>query len=269
MPMTIALAGKGGTGKTTVAALLTKYLIEQNVGSVLAIDADPSANLNLALGMPLDETIGDIREGMLDQVGPGGAIGANSGMSKADYLEYEIEYALVEDEHVDLLAMGRPEGQGCYCPVNHLLREIIDRLGRSYDVVIIDNEAGMEHLSRRTTRDVDVLLIVTDPSMRGVVAAGHIAELSRDLEINVAQAHLVVNRVQNLESIGMKNGLPPALHEKIEEFDIPLAGTIPNAPEIMALDAEGRPLVELEESSEIYRAIQEIAHMTLPVFSRQ
>ncbi len=269
MPLTIAMAGKGGTGKTTVAALLTKYLIEQNLGSILAIDADPSANLNLALGMPLNETIGDIREGMLDQVGPGGSIGANTGMSKADYLEYEIEYALAEGEHVDLLAMGRPEGQGCYCPVNHLLREIIDRLGRSYGVVIIDNEAGMEHLSRRTTRDVDVLLIVTDPSMRGVVAAGHIAELSRNLDINVARSYLVVNRVQNLDSIGLTNGLPPALHEKIGELDIPLAGTIPNAPEIMTLDAEGRPLVELDEDSEIYRAIKEIARTTLPVISHQ
>lgn len=263
MPLTIAMAGKGGTGKTTVAALLTKYLIEQNLGSILAIDADPSANLNLALGMPLNETIGDIREGMLDQVGPGGSIGANSGMSKADYLEYEIEYALVEGQHVDLLAMGRPEGQGCYCPVNHLLREIIDRLGRSYDVVIIDNEAGMEHLSRRTTRDVDVLLIVTDPSMRGVVAAGNIAELSRDLEINVAQSYLVVNRVQPLEAVGMKNGLPPALNEKIEELDIPLAGTIPNAPEIMNLDAEGRPLVDLSENSAVYQAIRAIAKETV------
>jgi CO dehydrogenase maturation factor len=185
MTLTIALAGKGGTGKTTVAALLTKYLIEQGSGSILAIDADPSANLNLALGLPLHETIGDIREGMLDQVGPNGAIGGNAGLSKADYLEYEIEYALMEGEHVDLLAMGRPEGQGCYCPVNHLLREIIDRLGQAYDVVLVDNEAGMEHLSRRTTRDVDVLFIVTDPSLRGVVAAGHIAKISQELDINI------------------------------------------------------------------------------------
>jgi CO dehydrogenase maturation factor len=260
--MTVALAGKGGTGKTTVAALLTKYLIEQNVGTILAIDADPSANLNLALGMPLESTIGDIREDMLDQVGPTGAIGLNAAMSKADYLEYEIEYALVEGRQVDLLAMGRPEGQGCYCPVNHLLREIIDRLGRAYDVVVIDNEAGMEHLSRRTTRDVDVLLIVTDPSMRGVVAAGHIAKLSQELDINVANSFLVVNRVMN-------GTLPPVLQEKIDAFDVPLAGTIPMAPEIMALDARGRPLVELSEDSETYRAIKEIAHTTLPVVSYQ
>lgn len=257
MTMTIALAGKGGTGKTTVAALLIKYLITQQRGTILAIDADPSANLNLALGLPLEETIGDIREEMLAQVGPGGALGSNANMSKFDYLDYQIEYALVEGEHVDLLAMGRPEGPGCYCPVNHMLREIIDRLGRSYDYVVIDNEAGMEHLSRRTTRDVDVLYVITDPTVRGVVAAGRIAELSQELDINIAQAYLVVNRVLN--------GLPPALQEVIDRLDIPLAGTIPNDPEIMALDAEGRPLVELGEETAIYQAICKIAETTVPV----
>jgi CO dehydrogenase maturation factor len=257
MTLTIALAGKGGTGKTTVAALLTKYLIEQGSGSILAIDADPSANLNLALGLPLHETIGDIREGMLDQVGPNGAIGGNAGLSKADYLEYEIEYALMEGEHVDLLAMGRPEGQGCYCPVNHLLREIIDRLGQAYDVVLVDNEAGMEHLSRRTTRDVDVLFIVTDPSLRGVVAAGHIAKISQELDINIRQVYLIVNRAMN--------GLPPALQEAIDELDVPLAGTLPNDAGITTLDAEGRPLVELSEDSALYHAIRGIAQKTLLV----
>jgi CO dehydrogenase maturation factor len=234
---------------------LTRYLIEQGSGSILAIDADPSANLNLALGLPLAETIGDIREGMLSQVGPNGTIGANAGLSKADYLEYEIEYALTEGEHVDLLAMGRPEGQGCYCPVNHLLREIIDRLGRAYDVVLIDNEAGMEHLSRRTTRDVDVLFIVTDPSLRGVVAAGHIAKLGQELDINIGQAYLIVNRALD--------GLPPMLQATIDEMDVPLAGTLPYDTGITTLDAEGRPLVELAEDSPLYQAICEIAQKTL------
>jgi CO dehydrogenase maturation factor len=276
MTTMIALAGKGGTGKTTVAALLIKYLIEQNSGTVLAIDADPSANLNLVLGLPLEETIGDIREEMLSQVGPTGALGMNASMSKLDYLDYQIEHALVEGPPlsppapqyggtsrggrggqggVDLLAMGRPEGSGCYCPVNHMLREIIDRLGRSYDYVVIDNEAGLEHLSRRTTRDVDVLLIVTDPTVRGVVAAGRIAELSRELDINIAQAYLVVNRVMN--------GLSPILQETIDSLDIPLAGMIPNDPEMMTLDAEGRPLIELGEESAIYQAVRTIAQSVI------
>lgn len=257
MTVTIAVAGKGGTGKTTLAALLVRYLVEQRLGTVLAIDADPSANLNLALGLPLGETIGDIREEMLAQVGPGGALSGNSGMSKFDYLDYQIEYALVEGPEVDLLAMGRPEGQGCYCPVNHMLRQIIDRLGKSYDYVVVDNEAGMEHLSRRTTRDVDVLLITTDPTVRGVIAAGRIAELSRDLDINVAQRYLVINRVMN--------GIPPALQAAIDDLGIPVAGTIPNDPEVMVLDAEGRPLVELSAASAVYQAVQAIAQACLPV----
>ena len=148
MTTTIALAGKGGTGKTTFAALLVKYLVAQQAGSILAIDADPSSNLNLALGLPLEQTIGDIREEMLGQVNKmDGSLNGRPGMTKFDYLDYEIEYALVEGDQVDLLAMGRPEGAGCYCAVNHILRDIIDRRGRSYDFVVIDNEAGMEHLS--------------------------------------------------------------------------------------------------------------------------
>ncbi len=150
MTVTIALAGKGGTGKTTIAAMFVKYLLANSRGRVLAIDADPSANLNLALGLALEQTIGDIREEMLAQVNPmNGSINGSPGMNKYDYLDYQIEYALVEGERVDLLAMGRPEGPGCYCAVNHILRDIIDRMGRSYDYLVIDNEAGLEHLSRR------------------------------------------------------------------------------------------------------------------------
>jgi hypothetical protein len=153
MTVTIALAGKGGTGKTTIAAMFVKYLLANSRGRVLAIDADPSANLNLALGLALEQTIGDIREEMLAQVNPmNGSINGSPGMNKYDYLDYQIEYALVEGERVDLLAMGRPEGPGCYCAVNHILRDIIDRMGRSYDYLVIDNEAGLEHLSRRALR---------------------------------------------------------------------------------------------------------------------
>ncbi len=256
MTTTIALAGKGGTGKTTVAALLIKHLIECGSGSILAIDADPSSNLNLALGLPLEQTIGDIREDMLKQVNTSnGSLANRPGMSKADYLDYEIEYALVEGEYVDLLAMGRPEGPGCYCAVNHILRDIIDRLGRSYEYVVIDNEAGLEHLSRRTTRDVDVLLIVTDPTMRGIIAASRIAEISRELDVNVKQAYLVLNRVSG--------DLSPSVQEAIDSLGVPLVGVIPEDPEIMALDAEGRPLVDIGQGSRVYRAVQGIAEKTV------
>ena len=256
MTITIALAGKGGTGKTTVAAMLIKYLLAHTSGNILAIDADPSSNLNLALGLPLNQTIGDIREDMLAQVNPvDGTLNGRPGMNKFDYLDYEIEYALVEGDRVDLLAMGRPEGPGCYCAVNHILRDIVDRLGRSYDYVVIDNEAGMEHLSRRTTRDVDALYVVTDPTVRGAVAAGRIAEMRHDLGINIDKAYLIVNRA--------RGELPAALQATLDSLDLPLAGVIASDPAVMDADAEGRPLVELSEDSIIFRAISEIAQKTL------
>lgn len=258
MTKTIALAGKGGVGKTTFAALLIKYLIAHHAGSILSIDADPSSNLNLALGLPLEQTIGDIREEMLANVNKtDGSISGRPGMSKFDYLDYEIEYALVEGKQVDLLAMGRPEGPGCYCAVNHILRDIIDRRGRNYDYVVIDNEAGMEHLSRRTTRDVDALYVVTDPSVRGVVAAGRIAAMRNELDINIKNAYLVINRVQG--------ELTPALRSAIDTVGIALAGVIPVDSLVTEMDADGRPLVELPDDSVIVRAVNEIVHRTLGV----
>jgi CO dehydrogenase maturation factor len=176
-------------------------------------------------------------------------------MSKFDYLDYEIEYAMVEGEFVDLLAMGRPEGPGCYCAVNHILRDIVDRRGHSYDYVVIDNEAGMEHLSRRTTRDVDALIVVTDPTVRGVVAAGHIADLRHELDINIKQALLVVNRVQG--------ELTPALRAAIDDVKLPLAAVIPSDPLVTTLDAEGKPLFELPATSLIYQAVCALARRTL------
>ncbi len=251
MTITIALAGKGGTGKTTVAAMITKYLVAHHAGTILAIDADPSANLNLAVGLPLTQTIGDIREDMLANVNKvTGAVNGQPGMTKFDYLDYEIEYALVEGKNVDLLAMGRPEGPGCYCAVNHILRDIVDRLGRSYDYVIIDNEAGMEHLSRRTTRDVDILFVVTDPTMRGIVAAGRIAEMRHALDINIKHAYLLVNRVTG--------PLSSTLTAAIEQLDLPLGALLEADPGVTDFDAEGRPLVELDDDAGIYRAVSDV-----------
>jgi CO dehydrogenase maturation factor len=195
---TIALAGKGGTGKTTIAALLTRYLAEEREGAILAIDADPASNLNLVLGMEVEQAVGDIREEMMDVVQSSGALAGSmpGGMSKQEYLDYHIQMALVEGDRVDLLAMGRPEGPGCYCAANQMLRVIVDRLESQYDYVVIDNEAGMEHLSRRTTRDVDVLLLVTDPTQRGLIAAQHMREMVPELDIGVGHVYLVVNRLR-------------------------------------------------------------------------
>ena len=249
MTTTIALAGKGGTGKTTLAALLIRTLAKRNGHSILAIDADPSTNLNLALGLPLARTVGDIREELLDEVQSGTVA---TGMPRQDYLNYQLRMSIEEGDTVDLLAMGRPEGPGCYCPVNHMLRQIVDGLSAHYDYIVIDNEAGMEHLSRRTTKDVDLLLIVTDPTIRGIKAAEGILALSGELDINIKRTVLVVNRV-------VGNELPQPLLDAIEKMDVELAGVVPADPNVSEFDAWGRPLVELQPDSPIVVSVGQIA----------
>ena len=256
MTTTIAVAGKGGVGKTTVAALAVRYLTEDKGSAVLAIDADPSSNLHLALGLDLEWTVGDIREDMLDQVkssltAGGAAMGTVAGgISKREHLDYEIRSSLAEGTRFDLIAMGRAEGPGCYCAVNHSLREVIDAIGGGYGHVVIDNEAGKEHLSRRTTRDVEHLLIVTDASQGGLLAAERIAALKDDLDIGVEHAYVLVNRVPD--------GVGPALASRIEALGLPMAGTIPAAPEVAEFELAGRPLVELPADSPAYVAARKV-----------
>jgi CO dehydrogenase maturation factor len=245
---TIAVAGKGGTGKTTISALIIDYLVKRNKGSVLAIDADPSTNLNLALGVPLEDTVGDVREETATAVGGGRALG---GMSKWDYLDFRINEALVEEASFDLLAMGRPEGPGCYCAANNILRTSVDRLSDAYDYVVIDNEAGLEHLSRRTTRDVDLLLIVSDPTLRGIVAAGRVAEVVNELKTDVGAIHLIVNRVNG-------DQLPEPLTRAIEEQKLKLAGLLPADPAVNELDALGQPIVGMPEDAPVRRSLETI-----------
>jgi CO dehydrogenase maturation factor len=245
MSKTIALAGKGGTGKTTIAALLIHSLTPRIRGPLLAVDADPASNLHMALGMPMPTTLGEIREQMASTVNAN-QLGVS--ISRQEYLDREVRMALEEGRKVDLIAMGRPEGQGCYCAFNHLLRQIMDNLSRSYEYIIIDNEAGMEHLSRRTTRDVDLLLLVTDPTMRGVHTVSEMIELSREVEINVERMMLVVNRVQD--------GLPKLLQEAIEGLGIEVAAVIPADDEVNQLDAMGQPLVQLNGSSPALQAME-------------
>ncbi len=248
MTKTIAVAGKGGTGKTTISALVIDYLTKNKAGAVLAIDADPSTNLNLALGVPLEDTVGDVREETATAVGGGSAMG---GMSKWDYLDLRINEALVEETGFDLLAMGRPEGPGCYCAANNILRSSVDQLSDAYDYVVIDNEAGLEHLSRRTTRDVDVLILVSDPTLRGIIAAGRVAELVDELKTAVGATYLIVNRVNG-------DALPEPLMEAIEEYKLKLAGLIPADPAVNELDALGEPIVRLPEDAPIRRSLAAI-----------
>lgn len=261
MTTTIALAGKGGVGKTTTAGMVIKYLIQNQPGAVLAIDADPSSNLNMVLGLKLDWTVGDIREGMLDQVKSslsqgGAAMGTMpGGLSKHDYLSYEIQSSLSEGERFDLIAMGRGEGPGCYCAVNHNLRDVIDSISKNYRYVVIDNEAGMEHLSRRTTRDVQHLLIVTDPTLRGLVAAERIIEMQQELSINVENYYLILNRAPEQP--------PKPLLEKINQLNVKFLGTVPADNTLMEFEFEGRPLVELGDQSPVYQAVEKMMQSIL------
>jgi CO dehydrogenase maturation factor len=258
MTTTIAVAGKGGTGKTTVCGMIIRYLTQQGLGPVLAIDADPSSNLNLVLGLPLDnqETVGHIREEMLSQIQTDSSAGAMrgglvSGLAKHDYFDYHIRSIVVEGNDFDLLAMGRPEGPGCYCPANNAMRLVIDRMSDQYPFVVMDNEAGLEHLSRRTTRNVEHLLVITDPSQRGVVAAGRVAELVNELEIEIGQTHLVVNRLPG-------GKMPPPLQSFVGSIGVPLLGVIPEDKTLQEFEFSGRPLVELGDESPVYRAVAEM-----------
>ncbi|HUV26147.1 MAG: AAA family ATPase [Anaerolineales bacterium] len=256
MTITIALAGKGGVGKTTIAGMVVKYLAQSQNGTILAIDADPSSNLNMVLGLDLEWTVGDIREDMLSQVktsltAGGAAMGAlPGGVSKHEYLDYEIRSSLAEGIQFDLIAMGRSEGPGCYCAVNHNLRDVVDSISKNYRYVVIDNEAGMEHLSRRTTRDVDHMLIVTDPTQRGLVAAQRIAELRTELDIRVENAYLILNR--------LTGDMPPALEKAIQQLPIPLLGVVPSDSDLMDFEFSGRPLVDLGDDSPVFRSVAEM-----------
>jgi CO dehydrogenase maturation factor len=248
MTTTIAVAGKGGTGKTTVAALLIRHLVQHNMGSVLAIDADPSSNLNLALGVELEQTIGAVREEALVKVQAGNM---GSGITKTDFLEYGVRDALVEEKGFDLLAMGRPEGQGCYCAANSILRNSMDRLSQGYDYVVMDNEAGLEHLSRRTTRDVDILLVVSDFSQRGIVAAGRVAELTKELKTKIKRMGLILNRAQGWTA----DTLPAEVAAAVQASTLPLLALVPNDDVLGTYDILGKPLWDLPAESSAWQTL--------------
>jgi CO dehydrogenase maturation factor len=173
--------------------------------------------------------------------------GLPGGVSKRDYLDYQIRSSLSEGDRFDLIAMGRSEGSGCYCAVNHNLREVIDAISKNYNYIVIDNEAGMEHLSRRTTRDVQHLLIVTDPTQRGIVAAERIAGFRHEMDIRIDNTYLILNR--------MAGEIPEPLQERIDALDFPMVGVIPADSELTSMEFSGRPLVEMEDNSPVYQAV--------------
>jgi CO dehydrogenase maturation factor len=254
MTKVLALAGKGGTGKTTLAALIIRSLLRRGQGPVLAIDADPAMNLHLALGLPAPTTVGELREDVR---------GAQLAVSRHEYLTHQVRLAVEEGDQVDLLAMGRPEGQGCYCAVNHLLRQILDDLGKSYSWVVVDNEAGMEHISRRTTRDVDLLVVVTDPTVRGARAAQTIAAMAAESDVAVRRKVLVVNRVRPSTALGTGGDLPPELSAALEATGLPIAAELPADDRLSDLDAQGTSLLQLNGASPAGQAVEALTDWVL------
>ncbi|MFH1087138.1 MAG: AAA family ATPase [Chloroflexota bacterium] len=246
MSMVVAVGGKGGVGKTAIAALLADLLSAKGV--VLAIDADPSENLGEALGIQVKQTIGQVREDLTNEIQEGKLA---PGVAKQDILDLRIAEAMVESPRIDLLTMGRPEGQGCYCAANHMLRRAVDRLMHRYQYVVVDNEAGMEHISRRTTEDVDVLLLVSDPTMRGVSVARRMKELVSELKVRVKRVPLVINRV--------RNGLPPELRRVCDESGLEIIATIPEDLSLPAIEITGQPVTSLSDTSALKLAVRGIA----------
>ncbi|MFH1778001.1 MAG: AAA family ATPase [Candidatus Omnitrophota bacterium] len=230
MPKVIAVAGKGGTGKTTFSALIIKQLIAKKLVPILAVDADPNTNLKDVLGVKVQETVGSVCEEVRTQdVFPGG-------MTKNDYLKYRVEEAVAEAADFDLLTMGRPEGPGCYCYANNVLRAVMDILIQNYKYIVMDNEAGFEHLSRKITRNIDILFIVSDPSIRGIRTAGKIKDLVSELSISVKQTYLIVNRTR----AGVDMLLPEIKRQNLHFLD-----SIPDDELIAEYDLEEKALLDL------------------------
>ena len=243
MATTIAISGKGGSGKTTLAAMIVRSLRDAGNGAVLAVDADPNSCLGLTLGVEPIAVIAEVREKAAGK-GP-----SNSGLDRVRSLEYDIQQAITEADGFDLLTMGRPEGPGCYCAANNLLREFLKKLSLAYEFVIIDNEAGMEHLSRRTTNNVDLLCIVTESTPLGVVTARRICELAKRLPVSVKEIGIVWNRSENIKQL-----------EGIESF-----GCVPYDQAVFDASMQSKTIFDIEQDSTALLAVREILEQKLNV----
>ncbi len=245
MSFIIAVAGKGGTGKTTVASLLITLLSKRKDGAILGIDADPNSNLAEYFGLKVKEDIGSIVDSVAKNLGS-----IPVGMTKDRYIDFRIQTSILESDGFDILAMGRPEGPGCYCYVNNLLRGLIRNLADDYKYIVIDNEAGFEHLSRRTMRRADRLLLVSDSSEAGLRAAKRIIELIKELAIEIKNIALILNRAP----VGTEHCSAPA----IAEVGVETIGVIPEDEGLLNLSRQGKPITCLEESSKAFIEVKRI-----------
>ena len=268
MAYTIAVAGKGGTGKTTTAGLITTQLLRRQLGPILAVDADPNTCLNEWLGVEVEHTLGDVREEALRQ-----RYSLPAGMDKHRYLEYRLQMCLVEASGFDLVAMGRTEGPDCYCYVNNILRGTLDMLHDNYRFVVMDNEAGMEHLSREVTRDVDQLLVISDATVIGVRSAGRIYRLAQLLNLRIGQAHLLLTRVMPSGSEQQTDFDPegdlstlvsPVVQDEIAKTDLDVLGVIPYDASIVEAELVGKPLQLLPPESPALQAMDQLLARLLP-----
>ena len=243
----IAVAGKGGVGKTTFTALLLRQIVGQKRKlSILAVDADPNANLGEALGLEVTATISELLEQSKDPKA------IPEGMPKNIFIEYKLQQSLVESKDIDLLVMGGPQGAGCYCYPNDLLRKYLENIGENYDFVAVDSEAGLEHISRRTIPHIDCMFVISDSSARGIRSAARVHDLIRGLKSAVETIYLIVTK--------STEGSMEALSEEIERTGLTLIGDIPLDPMVVEYDLASKPLYDLPDDSVSVKAVESILH---------
>ena len=248
MPHTIAVAGKGGVGKTTTCGMLIDYLCGKGQGPVLVVDADANSNLNEVLGVEVETSLGAIREEMA-QAELKGTIPA--GMTKADYAEYKFNSAIIEEDDFDMLVMGRTQGKGCYCYVNGVLKTQVDKYAKNYKYIVMDNEAGLEHVARGTLPHVDTMLLISDCSRRGIQAAARVAEMVGEMELKPGRMGLIVNRAPG-------GSLDAGVLEEIQKHGLELLGVLPQDEGVYRCDCDGEPSAKLPQTNPVKAALREI-----------
>lgn len=249
-PVTIAVAGKGGTGKTTICGMLIEWLCKNGKGPILAVDADANSNLNEVLGVEVETTLGDIRETMARaEMSDSGEV--PTGMTKAEYAEFMFSNALIENDDYDMLVMGRTQGKGCYCYVNGVLKTQVEKYMNGYRYLIVDNEAGLEHISRGILPKIDILLLVSDCSRRGIQAVGRLAQMVKDMELNPKIMKLIVNRAPD-------GKMDSGTLEEIEKQGLDLLGVLPSDEMVYRYDCDGKPSSQVPEDTPVKKALGEV-----------